>query len=92
MPMFYFHLYDGASLLDDEGTNLIDIASARDHAAGVARELAFKKNRNDGGGLVELDHENPRQPGHRTVCLGDVGFRTRQFITSDRRSGDKGEA
>lgn len=42
MPMFYFHLYDGVSLLDDEGTDLIDIPAARDHAAGVARELTFK--------------------------------------------------
>lgn len=42
MPMYYFHLYDGASLRDDQGTELIDLAAARDHAAGVARELTFQ--------------------------------------------------
>ena len=42
MPMYYFHLYDDAPLLDDDGTELIDLAAARDHAAGVARELTFK--------------------------------------------------
>jgi hypothetical protein len=53
MPMFYFHLYDGASLLDDEGTDLIDIAAARDHAAGVARELTFKST-----GMMDHDWSN----------------------------------
>ena len=42
MPMYYFHLYDDAPLRDDRGTDLIDLAAARDHAAGVARELTFK--------------------------------------------------
>jgi hypothetical protein len=42
MPMYYFHLYDDAPLLDDDGTELINLAAARDHAAGVARELTFK--------------------------------------------------
>jgi hypothetical protein len=40
--MYYFHLYDDAQLLDDDGTELINLAAARDHAAGVARELTFK--------------------------------------------------
>jgi hypothetical protein len=42
MPMYYFHLCDDETLKDDNGTDLIDAASARDHAAGVARELTFK--------------------------------------------------
>jgi hypothetical protein len=42
MPMYFFHLYDDAPLLDDDGTELINLAAARDHAAGVARELTFK--------------------------------------------------
>ncbi|MGB8631872.1 MAG: hypothetical protein WCD69_21260 [Xanthobacteraceae bacterium] len=42
MPMYYFHLYDHALLTDEHGTHLIDLTAARDHAAGVARELTFK--------------------------------------------------
>jgi hypothetical protein len=42
MPMYYFHLYDHALLTDEDGTDLIDLTAARDHAAGVARELTFK--------------------------------------------------
>jgi hypothetical protein len=42
MPMYYFHLYDDATLTDDRGTDLINLAAARDHAAGVARELTSK--------------------------------------------------
>ena len=42
MPMYYFHLYDDVPLTDEDGTELIDVAAARDHAAGVARELTFK--------------------------------------------------
>jgi hypothetical protein len=37
MPMYYFHLYNDVALLDDDGTELIDVPAARDHAAGVAR-------------------------------------------------------
>jgi hypothetical protein len=36
MPMYYFHLYDDAPI-DDDGTDLINLAAARNHAAGVAR-------------------------------------------------------
>lgn len=42
MPMYYFHLYDDVRIRDDHGTELIDLAAARDHAAGVAQELIFK--------------------------------------------------
>jgi hypothetical protein len=35
--MYYFHLYDDAPILDDDGTDLINLATARNHAAGVAR-------------------------------------------------------
>jgi len=44
MPMYYFHLYDDRKLMDTEGTDLIDVAAARIHAAGVARELTFKSH------------------------------------------------
>ena len=42
MPRYYFHLCDETTLTDDSGTDLIDVAAARHHAACVARELTFK--------------------------------------------------
>jgi hypothetical protein len=41
MAMFYFHLYDDEHILDSDGTDLINVDAAREHAAGVARELTF---------------------------------------------------
>jgi hypothetical protein len=41
MPVYYFHLRDEVTIADSEGTDLSDLAAARDHAAGVARELMF---------------------------------------------------
>jgi hypothetical protein len=42
MPMYYFHLSDDHRVLDPDGTDLVDLAAARTHAFGVARELTFK--------------------------------------------------
>ena len=42
MPMYYFHLSDDYKLPDVDGTDLSDLAAARSHAFGVARELTFK--------------------------------------------------
>jgi hypothetical protein len=53
MPMYYFHLYDHEKVLDDDGTNLIDLAAARDHGTGVARELTFRSD-----GLMEQNWSN----------------------------------
>ena len=39
MPMYYFHLQDDDAITDTEGTDLVDLAAARVHAVGVAREL-----------------------------------------------------
>jgi hypothetical protein len=44
MPMYYFNLYDDTTIADNDGTDLIDVSAARDHAAGVARELTFKSS------------------------------------------------
>lgn len=41
MPRYYFHLCDDETLTDSDGTDLADVSAARDHAAGVARELTF---------------------------------------------------
>jgi hypothetical protein len=37
--MYYFNLYDDETILDSDGTDLIDVGAAREHATGVAREL-----------------------------------------------------
>jgi hypothetical protein len=39
MPMYYFHLSDNESILDFDGTDLINLGAAREHAAAVARDL-----------------------------------------------------
>lgn len=36
MPMYYFNLYDDETIVDSD---LINVTAAREHAAGVAREL-----------------------------------------------------
>jgi hypothetical protein len=42
MPMYYFDLRDNEPILDEDGTELIDIGAAQDHAHVVAHELMFK--------------------------------------------------
>ena len=42
MSMYYFHLSNDEKVLDVDGTNLANVAAARTHAFGVARELTFK--------------------------------------------------
>ena len=39
MPRYYFNVYDGLTLLDDEGTELTDINAARMEALQVAQGL-----------------------------------------------------
>lgn len=39
MPMYYFHLADDETIVDSDGTDLLNVRAAREHAAGVAREL-----------------------------------------------------
>ena len=39
MPMYYFDLHDGETIVDTDGTDLINVGAAREHAAGVAHEL-----------------------------------------------------
>jgi hypothetical protein len=43
MPMYYFHLHDDKDVVDSDGTDLPDAAAAREHAAGVARELTANR-------------------------------------------------
>ena len=39
MAMYYFHLEDDETIVDSDGTDLVNTAAAREHAAAVAREL-----------------------------------------------------
>jgi hypothetical protein len=42
MPTYFFHLADKEVIEDPDGTDLADLAEAREHAAEVARELTFR--------------------------------------------------
>jgi hypothetical protein len=39
MPRYYFHIYNDMVAMDDEGTELPDVAAAREHAIEGARSL-----------------------------------------------------
>ena len=41
MPLYYFHISNGETILDDHGTELPDLAAARLEALRASRELAF---------------------------------------------------
>src|SRR5262249_284322 len=43
MPMYYFYLHVNDDVVDADGTELPDLASAHEHARQVARELTFKR-------------------------------------------------
>jgi hypothetical protein len=47
MPVYYFNLNDGDTVLDTDGTDLPNVGAARIHATGVARELT-----SNGGGIL----------------------------------------
>jgi uncharacterized protein DUF6894 len=39
MPMYYFDLHNDETIVDTDGTDLVDVSAAREHAAGVGHEL-----------------------------------------------------
>jgi len=53
MPRYFFHVFDDASVIDEEGQELDDVAAARTCAVRSARELAGESVRN---GRLNLDH------------------------------------
>jgi hypothetical protein len=59
MPLYYFHLYDDEHILDADGTNLGGVGAAREHAAGVARELTANSVGFLDQNWVGMDHECP---------------------------------
>jgi hypothetical protein len=40
VPRYYFHLYDDIAIMDEEGSELPDLAAARAKAVDTAREMA----------------------------------------------------
>jgi uncharacterized protein DUF6894 len=44
MPMYFFHLLDNEEVADSDGTELPDLAAARQHAKQVVSELTFKRD------------------------------------------------
>lgn len=39
MPRYYFHIMDGRAVVDNEGTNLPDMAGVRQHAIQMAGHI-----------------------------------------------------
>jgi hypothetical protein len=44
MPRYYFDVRDGIDYRDDEGDEFNDLASAKEHAQQVARELSCEQS------------------------------------------------
>ena len=53
MPLYYFHVFNDETALDDEGTDLPDLAAAREHAVEGARSLVCESIHK---GHLNLDH------------------------------------
>jgi len=62
MPRYYFHLHDTAGVEDDEGTELPDVAAAREYALANARDMVCGDVKN---GFVDL--------GHRIEVVDEAG-------------------
>lgn len=81
MPMYYFHLHDDENVVDTDGTDLQDVAAAREHAAGVARELTANST-----GL--LDHI---WSGWTMKVHDHSGLELFSLTMSDFRDGNSGK-
>lgn len=53
MPRYFFHIYNDATSLDDEGQELPDLAAARAHAIQGARALMSDTLKD---GRIDLSH------------------------------------
>jgi hypothetical protein len=78
MPMYFFHLYDDVNVLDSDGTDLVNVGAAREHAAAVARELTANS-------ITFLD----QSWGGWTMKVHDAsGVELFSFAMSDFRDGN----
>lgn len=60
MPLFFFHLYDDAVSVDEEGQQLTSDAAARERGVESAREMACAEVRNGHlflGHRIEVENE-----------------------------------
>ena len=81
MPMYYFHLYDDETIVDSDGTDLIDVGAAREHAAGVARELTANST-----GFLDQNWS-----GWTLRVHDDSGLELFSLAMSDFRDGNSGK-
>jgi hypothetical protein len=81
MPMYYFHLCDDETIVDPDGTDLVDIGAARDHAAGVARELTANSD-----GFLKQKWSQWTMTVH-----DDVGTELFSIAMSDLGNGNSGK-
>jgi hypothetical protein len=66
MPRYFFHVRDGTSLIDNEGTELSDVAEAREQAVVAAGEAIRDMGARFWGG--ELWEMNVIDESGATVC------------------------
>ena len=61
MPRFFFHLYDDFIVLDEEGSDLVDVGAARRDAIRSARSIMAEQlwhGRLNLGHRIEVEDEN----------------------------------
>jgi Domain of unknown function (DUF6894) len=80
MPMYYFNLCDDETIVDTDGTDLIDVEAAHDHAAGVARELTANST-----GFLDQNWS-----GWTMRVQDDSGLELFALAMSDFRTGNSG--
>ncbi len=81
MPLYYFHLYDEEKVIDSVGTDLIDVSAAREHAAGVARELTANTG----------DFLDQQWSGWTMNVQDERGLELFSLAMSDFRDGNSGK-
>ena len=81
MSMYYFHLEDDETIVDSDGTDLIDVGAAREHAVGVARELTANST-----GFLDQNWS-----GWTLRVHDDSGLELFSLAMSDFRDGNSGK-
>ena len=81
MPMYYFHLYDDERIVDTDGTDLVDVGAAREHATGVARELTAHSS-----GFLDQNSSGWTMKVH-----DDSGLELFSLAMSDFKDGNSGK-
>jgi hypothetical protein len=71
MPRYFFHMQDGSTVLDAEGTELPDLKAARDEAIQACGEMLrdIPNAINDGEPFRLWVTDGPRGQGNRVFAL-----------------------